>query len=425
VSVYFRPRNVGLDVGRGKSAYAMIEKLNGKQIRNAKPGYHADGGGLYLQKRESGPGSWIFRYARNGKETWLGLGSLDTINVTEAREHARQMRQMLLAGNDPAIERRELRAERAKQQAATILFRDAWAEVVAARKGEWKHSESLRQWEFSLASIDRTLGGVPCHLIDANMIRSALESEWKRTQVTAERTRQRIEAVLDWAAVRTGRAGVPNPARWKGNLQHVLRDTAKVKHHEALPYNQLPEFMGQLRARNTPAARALEFAVLTAARSAEALGARWSEIDGDTWSIPAERMKEGKAHVVPLSPRAVEIINAIPRNSDWVFTSGDGRRAGKPIGRDAFKDTLKALAVDATAHGFRSTFSDWAADNTAYPQEVREQALAHAIPNKVEAAYRRGALLEKRRRLMAEWARFCASTAAARDDKVVAIRSGS
>ncbi len=386
----------------------MIEKLTRKQIGNAAPGYHADGGGLYLQKRESRPGSWIFRYMRNGKETWLGLGSLDTINVVEAREQARQMRQMLLAGKDPASERLERRAEQAKQQAATILFRDAWAEVVAARKGEWKHSESLRQWEFSLASIDRALGGVPSHLIDTNMIRSALEAEWKRTQVTAERTRQRIEAVLDWAAVHTGRTGAPNPARWKGNLQHLLRDTAEVKHHEALPYDQVPEFMARLRARNTPAARAFEFMILTAVRSGEALGARWDEIDGDKWSIPAARMKEGKAHVVPLSRRAVDIINAMPRNSGFVFTSNDGRRAGKQIGRDAFKDTLRAMRVDATAHGFRSTFADWAADSTAYPQEVREQALAHAISNKVEAAYRRGDLFDKRRKLMDAWAAYCA-----------------
>jgi integrase len=266
----------------------------------------------------------------------------------------------------------------------------------------------LRQWESSLASIDRALGGVPCHLIDANMIRSALEAEWKRTQVTADRTRQRIEAVLDWAAVHTGRAGAPNPARWKGNLQHVLRDTAEVEHHKALPYEQAPEFMARLRARNTPSAKAFEFAILTAARSGEALGARWDEIEGDVWTIPAERMKEGKQHSVPLSPRAVEVVNAMPRNSEFVFTSTDGRRGGKQIGRDAFKDTLKALAVDATPHGFRSTFADWAADRTNYPREVREQCLAHAIENKVERAYRRGDLFEKRRRLMGAWAAYCA-----------------
>src|SRR5262245_9591576 len=399
----------------------MIEKLTSKQIKNAKPGYHADGGGLYLQKREGGLGSWIFRYARNGREHWLGLGSLDTINVDEAREQARQMRQMLLAGKDPAIERRERHAEQAKQRAATILFRDAWAEVVAGRKGEWKNEDSLRQWESSLASIDRALGGVPCHLIDANMIRAALAAEWKRAQVTADRTRGRIEAVLDWAAVHTGRTGAPNPARWKGNLQHVLRDTAEVKHHEALPYDQVPEFMSRLRTRQTVAARALEFAILTAARAGEAMGARWDEINGDTWTLPAERMKEGKAHVVPLSPQALKIIKAMPRVSEFIFVSRDGRRQGEQIGRDAFKDTLKALGIDATAHGFRSTFADWAADNTAYPQEVREQCLAHAIPNKVEAAYRRGALLDKRRRLMDAWADYCGKPAAT-GDKVVALR---
>jgi integrase len=386
----------------------MIEKLTSKQIKNAKPGHHADGGGLYLQKREGGLGSWIFRYMRNGREHWLGLGSLDTINVVEVREQARQMRQMLLAGKDPAIERRERHAEQAKQEAATILFRDAWAQVVKARKDEWKNDDSLRQWDASLASIDRALGGVPCHLIDANMIRSALEAEWKRTQVTADRTRGRIESVLDWAAVHTGRTGAPNPARWKGNLQHVLRDTAEVKHHEALPYDELPSFMSKLRVRQTVAARALEFAILTAARSAEAMGARWSEIDGDTWSIPGERMKEGKPHTVPLTGRALEIINTMPRGaSEFIFVSKDGRRAGRQIGRDAFKETLKALAVDATAHGFRSTFADWAADRTNYPREVREQCLAHAIESKIEKAYRRGEMLDKRRRLMDEWARYC------------------
>src|SRR5215467_3765432 len=362
--------------------HMAIERLTGKQIKNAKIGHHADGGGLYLQKREGGLGSWIFRYARNGKETWLGLGSLDTINVVEAREQARRMRQMLLAGKDPAIERRERRAEQAKQEAATILFRDAWAEVVAARKGEWKNEDSLRQWESSLASIDRALGRVPCHLIDANMIRSALEAEWKRTQVTAE-----------------------------------------VENHKALPYEQAPEFMARLRSRNTPSAKAFEFAILTAARSGEALGARWDEIEGDVWTIPAERMKEGKQHSVPLSPRAVEIVNAMPRNSDFVFTSTDGRRVGKQIGRDAFKDTLKALAVEATPHGFRSTFADWAADRTNYPREVREQCLAHAIENKVERAYRRGDLFDKRRRLMDAWAAYCAKIETDAG-KVVALARG-
>jgi len=189
-----------------------------------------------------------------------------------------------------------------------------------------------------------------------------------------------------------------------------------------MPYEQVPDFMDRLRARNTPAARALEFAILTAARSAEAIGARWDEIEGNTWSIPAERMKEGRAHTVPLSPRAVEIINAMPRNSEFVFTSIDGRRTGQQIGRDAFRDTLRTMKVDATAHGFRSSFMDWAADCTNYPAEVREQALAHAIGNKVERAYRRGELLEKRRRLLDAWAQYVGKVEAPAG-RVVALHS--
>src|SRR5262245_49175856 len=264
----------------------MIENLTGREIRFAKPGYHADGGGLYLQKREGGSGSWIFRYMRGGKETWLGLGSVDTVLVAEAREQARQMRLLLLAGKDPATERREQRAEQIKQSAAVILFRDAWAQVVDARKAEWKDKsapEQMRQWSASLASIDSALGGVPCHLIDTNMVRAAIEPQWKRAQVTAEKTRQRIATVLDWAAVHTGRMGAANPADWRGNLQHVLRDTRETKHHAAMAYDMVPEFMAKLRERGKLTERgrltaaAFEFMILTAVRTNEALSARWSE----------------------------------------------------------------------------------------------------------------------------------------------------
>jgi integrase len=386
----------------------VIEKLTGKQIRNAKPGYHSDGGGLYLQKREGGSGSWIFRYERGGRERWLGLGSLDTVSVDQAREQARQFRKALLDGRDPVIERHAERAREAKAAAETILFRDAWAAVVEARRDEWKHGgDTRKQWDASLASIDKALGGVPCDMITAAMVFDALAPIWKRTQDTADKTRGRIEAVIAWALVKMGRTNVPNPALWKHNLDKLLRDTAETKHHEALPYDKMGEFMAKLRARQTVAARALEFCILTAVRSGEAMGARWEEIDGDTWSIPAERMKEGKAHTVPLAARTLEIVNAMPRTSEFIFAATDGRRAGQQIGRDAFKDTLKALGTDCTAHGFRSTFTDWAADRTNYPHEVREMCLAHAIPIKTEKAYRRGELLDKRRRLMEAWSGFC------------------
>jgi len=383
----------------------VIEKLTGKQIRNARPGYHSDGGGLYLQKREGGSGSWIFRYERGGKERWLGLGSLDTVSVDQAREQARQFRKALLDGRDPVIERHAERARQAKAAAETILFRDAWAAVVEARKHEWKGDDTRKQWDASLASV-KALGGVPCDMITTAMVHDALAPIWKRTQDTADKTRGRIEAVIAWALVKMGRTNVPNPGRWKHNLDKLLRDTAETKHHEALPYDKMGEFMAKLRARQTVAARALEFCILTAVRSGEAMGARWEEIDGDTWSIPAVRMKEGKAHTVPLTARALEIVNAMPRTSEFIFAATDGRRAGQQIGRDAFKDTLKGLGVDCTAHGFRSTFTDWAADRTSYAHEVREMCLAHAIPHKTEKAYRRGELLDKRRRLMEAWAEF-------------------
>jgi integrase len=386
-----------------------IEKLTTKQIKNAAPGYHADGGGLYLQKREGGPGSWVFRYDRNGKEKWIGLGSLDTITADEARDQARQYRKMLLEARDPVIERHAERAEAAKAAAETILFRDAWAAVVESRKDEWKGDDTANAWAASLASINKALGGIPCDQITTAMVHDALAPIWKRTQDTADKTRGRIEAVLAWAAVKTGRSADANPARWKHNLDQLLRDSAEVQHHEALPYDELPDFMARLRDRQTVAARALEFCILTAARSGEAMGARWDEIDGNVWSLPPERMKEGKAHTVPLSPRALEIIKNMPHVSDFVFVSPDGRRSGKQIGRDAFKDTLKALDVNgATAHGFRATFTDWAADRTSYPREVREQCLAHAIESKTEKAYRRGEMLDKRRRLMEKWSEFCA-----------------
>ena len=386
-----------------------IEKLTTKQIKNAAPGYHADGGGLYLQKREGGPGSWVFRYERNGKEKWIGLGSLDTITIGEARDQARQYRKMLLEGRDPVIERHAERAEAAKAAAETILFRDAWATVVESRKDEWKGNDTANAWAASLTSINKALGGIPCDQITTAMVHDALAPIWKRTQDTADKTRGRMEAVLAWAAVKTGRSADANPARWKHNLDQLLRDSAEVQHHEALPYDELPDFMARLRDRQTVAARALEFCILTAARSGEAMGARWDEIDGNVWSLPPERMKEGKAHTVPLSPRALEIIKNMPHVSDFVFVSPDGRRSGKQIGRDAFKDTLKALDVNgATAHGFRATFTDWAADRTSYPREVREQCLAHAIESKTEKAYRRGEMLDKRRRLMNAWADYCA-----------------
>ena len=387
----------------------MRHKLNKLQVMHAKRGRYGDGGGLWLQVGPTGGKSWLLRYQRSGKQRWMGLGSADTVTLAEARERARLERVRLLDGVDPLQHRRERLAEQRRVQASTITFRGAAKAVIEARELEWS-AEHARQWRASITEVDAVLGSLPVGAIDTALILKAVEPIWKRAQTTGDRTRQRVEVVLDWATARGARQG-PNPARWKGHLEHLLKDGHKVVHHAAMPYTDVPSFLAELRGRSGTAARALEFLVLCASRSGEVLGARWNEVDlhAKTWSIPASRMKGGKAHVVPLAPDALKILAGQPR-AEFVFAAP---RTGKPMERHALADLMKAMGRRETVHGFRSAFSDWAADNTAFPQEVREQCLAHAISNKVEAAYRRGALLEKRRRLMTDWASFCSQPAPA------------
>jgi integrase len=384
----------------------MRERLTARQVENAKPGRHGDGGGLWLEVSTSGARHWTLRYQINGRARWMGLGSAGVVTLAHARERARLARLALLDGIDPLEARRAQRAEQRRIQAATIIFREAAKAVIESRESDWS-GEHARQWRVSIAEVDSTLGSFPVAAIDTALVLKAVEPIWRRAQTTGNRTRQRIEVVLDWATARGARSG-ENPARWDGHLEHLLKDSHKVKHHEAMPYNAVPGFMGELRTRPGTAARALEFLVLCASRSGEVLGARWSEIDIDQkiWTIPAARMKADKDHTVPLATAALKILAGQSRNSEFVFAAP---RSGRAMERHALADVMKAMERHETVHGFRSSFSDWAADNTAFPQEVRQQALAHAIPNKVEAAYRRGALLEKRRRLMADWATFCAA----------------
>ena len=393
----------------------MRERLTAKQVENAKPGRYGDGGGLWLEVSPSGARHWTLRYQIDGRARWMGLGSAKLVTLADARERARLARVSLLDGIDPLEARRAQRAHQRRAQAATITFREAAKAVIETRESDWS-AEHARQWRASMAEVDSTLGSLPVAVIDTALVLKAVEPIWRRAQTTGDRTRQRIEVVLDWATARGVRSG-DNPARWNGHLEHLLKDSHKVKHHQAMPYNAVPGFMGELRARPGTAARALEFLVLCASRSGEVLGARWSEIDIDqkTWTIPAARMKADKDHIVPLAPAAIKSLVGQSRNSEFVFAAP---RSGRAMERHALADVMKAMGRRETVHGFRSSFSDWAADNTAFPQEVREQALAHAIPNQVEAAYRRGALLEKRRRLMADWATFCAAPAASVGDIV-------
>jgi integrase len=398
----------------------MRDKLTKARVEREKaPGRYGDGGGLWLQVTPSGTKSWLLRYQLDGRARHMGMGSFPDVTLVEARERARLARLRLSEGVDPIDERSKRRAEQRRTAAATVTFREAAMAVIASREASWNR-EHHRQW---LSTMEHhaypVLGRLPVAAIDTPLVLRCVEPIWKSRQVTADRVRQRIEVVLNWAAARGFRSG-DNPARWRGHLEHILKDDATVAHLAALPYSELPAFLQELRSREGVAPRALEFGILTACRTNEVLGALWSEINGGLWTIPAERMKAGKAHVVPLCNTVQNLLDKLPREtSDWLFI---GARTGRPLERHAMRDTLTAMGVAATVHGFRSTFRDWASECTGYPPDVCKMALAHSIPDKVEAAYRRGDLLEKRRRLMEDWAAFCAAPVAERA-AVVPLRS--
>jgi integrase len=390
-----------------------------------KPGRYADGLGLWLQVSSFGTKSWIFRFQRDGKARHMGLGPLHTISLAEARQKATECRKMLLDGLDPIEQRRSLR-QRAKVNAARgVTFRECAERLIAAQEVGWRNAVHRQQWQNTLATyVFPLLGDLPVAAVDTALVIEVLEPIWTMKPETAARLRGRIEAVIDWAAARGYREG-ENPARWKGHLQNLLparSKIARVRHHPALPYCELPTFMSELREREGVSARALEFAVLTAARTREVVGARWQEINlsGRTWIVPPERMKAGREHRVPLSDRAAEILESLPQEAEFVFV---GDEPGRPLSNRAMLDQLKRMGRSAvTVHGFRSTFRDWAAEMTAYASEVVEMALAHAVKGTVEAAYRRGDLIEKRRRLMADWAGYCTSPPA-EGGTVVPLRS--
>jgi integrase len=401
--------------------------LSARQVDILKaPGRYGDGYGLCLQITPSGAKSWLLRYERNGRERWMGLGPLHTVGLKDARERARKARQQLLDGIDPIEARRSERAKAALEASKTVTFEEAATAYFDAHQTKWRNAKHRNQFISTLKEyVFPKLGKLAVADIDIGSVLSVLEPIWPTKTETASRVRSRIEAVLDWAAVRKLRTG-DNPARWKGNLQHVLparARLAKPQHHAALPYAEIPAFMTALRNRDGVAARALEFTILTAARTGEVVGARWDEIDltARTWTVPGNRMKAGREHRVPLSDEAVEILKALPRekNNPYVFL---GPRAGG-LSNMAMAAVLRRMDwVEITVHGFRSTFRDWAAESTAFPNHVVEMALAHTVGNKVEAAYRRGDLLAKRQRLAADWAKFCAREGSKTEPTVIPIR---
>lgn len=391
----------------------QLGRLNAMAVSKAKSvGMHADGGGLYLQVSSAGTKSWIFRFALNGREREMGLGPLPDVSLSEAREKATACRKLKREGVDPIEERKAERKQVQLAAAKAITFKDAAEAYTKAHQAGWRNAKHADQWRNTLNTYAYPIfGALSVQSIDVSLVLKVIEPIWATKTETASRLRGRIEAVLDWATARGYRQG-ENPARWRGHLENLLPKRVRVRavnHHPALPFAKVSAFMKALRAQEGTAAQALEFLILTAARTSEVIGVKWTEIDlvEAAWSIPAERMKARKAHRVPLAPAVIAILKKMKRQSasEFVFA---GRVAGKSLSNMAMLGLLKRMERDdITAHGFRSTFRDWVAEKTSHPAELAEAALAHAIGNSVEAAYRRGDQFEKRRKLMAEWAAFC------------------
>lgn len=373
-------------------------RLTVAKVKAAGPGKHPDGANLWLQVGPNGSKSWSLRFTLNGRLRQMGLGPYPLVSLSEARDKTMAQRRLLLDGIDP------IAARDAKQPARDpVTFAAAAKQYIAGHEKAWKSADHARQWRNSLDRyVLPAIGERPISAIDTHDVLTIVEPLWQEKTETATRVLNRMGLILDWAAARKLRIG-DNPARWKGHLDAVLPKRSKVQkviNHSALPYSSLPHFMTALRRQSEIGARAAELMILTATRTGEVRFAAWSEIDLDSrlWIIPATRMKAERDHRVPLSEAALAILVALPREGGRVFPG---------LGQHAILKALQRVNREVTAHGFRSTFSDWCAEQTNTPSEVREMALAHAVGDKVEAAYRRGDLFEKRRELAEAWARFC------------------
>lgn len=386
----------------------QVEKL----IRDAHPGATADSDGLYLKVGPTGAASWQFRYQIGGKRRMMGLGACSVLTLAAARDKAAEARKLAKQGIDPLEARR---AAEAAEKAAVTTFRDAALEYIEAHRAGWRNAKHGQQWENTLAQyVYPKFGDKPVSEVSTEDVLGALRPIWSDKPETANRVRNRIELVLDAARAKGLATGI-NPAAWRGHLDKLLpkRSKASREHHAAMDYRDLPAFYKRLATeRDSLSAAALQLTIMTACRTSEVLLAEWSEFDLDNrlWTIPGQRMKAAVAHRVPLSDAALTLLDTIMRmvegkGEGYVFP---GAKAGRPLSNMAMSMVLRKLGHgDLTVHGFRSTFRDWAAEETHYPNIVAEQALAHTVGNAVEAAYRRGDLLQKRRTLMADWARYC------------------
>lgn len=373
--------------------------LSARKAETAKPGRHGDGRGLFLYVKPTGARSWVLRYQVQGRRRDLGLGPYPDVSLAMARERAAEARRLIAMGDDPIAK---------KQQAKPKTFRDAALELIESKRPGWKNAKHAAQWTSTLETyVFPKIGQVQVAKIETADVIGALTPIWSQKPETANRVRQRIEAVIDYTSALGIRAG-DNPARWRGHLDHLLPKPTKVravKHHPALPHSEISDFMSDLSQRSGVAARALRFTILTAARSGETRGMTWGEVDLENgyWTIPANRMKASKEHRVPLNAGAIALLG--PRRDDSTLVFESEAKPGKPISDMSMTAVLRRMGRDdITVHGFRSTFRDWAGEATGFPREVIEAALAHGIKNKAEAAYARSDLFDKRRDLMTAWA---------------------
>jgi len=383
------------------------QMLTSMQIKKlSKPGKYSDGHGLYLNIRNGGTKSWIYRYQLNGKRKEIGLGAIRIISLKEARELAADATKLRNKGIDPKIHKEKLKAASTN----TRTFEQCAKEYIEAHKSGWKNEKHISQWISTLKQYAYPhIGTLPVGEIDNNTIMAVLKPIWWTKTETASRVRGRIENILSWAIVKKYRPA-PNPAIWRGNLEILLPKRSKIqkqKHHPALPHADTANLMKQIRASKSVSARALEFTILTASRTQESIGAKWDEIDlnKNIWTIPAERMKAGLEHRVPLSAQAVSLLNNLYQTNDYLFP---GLKKGKSISNMAMLKYLKKDLghSDITVHGFRSSFREWVSEISPYSAELGESALAHINSNKVEAAYQRSDLLKKREAMMQNWANY-------------------
>lgn len=388
-------------------------RLNVLAVQRARnPGLYGDGNNLYLRVDKGGSKSWVLRFMLCGRARTMGLGSISIIPLAMAREKAIDCKRLLLAGKDPINEIgwKALRVKQAVARGNLMTFSEAAAKYIEAHSPGWKNAKHRYQWEQTITSYAvPVLGQIPVAEVSTPLVLRVLEPIWASKTETASRLRNRIELVWDWSKAR-GYCSGDNPARWKGHLDKILPKRSKVcrvEHHKAVPVDEIGAFIARLREIPSMSAKALEFCILTATRTSETLGARWEEIDLLTrvWTIPTIRMKAGKEHRVPLSDRAIEILNCAREMGPAEFAFPGEKE--ETLSNMSMLMVLRRMKVDAVVHGFRSSFRDWGGERTSYPREVIEAALAHGLQNKVEAAYARGDLFLKRQRLMADWAEFC------------------